>query len=115
MTGRGASLSCCPGSFPNLLANGATGIAVGMATSIPPHNVGEICEALLLLIDNPEIAMAKLVKKNAQALIFRPAASSSSLKDSILQAYTTGRGGFTPARALEKGDARAGDVADRDQ
>src|SRR6201992_3449153 len=43
-----------PSAFPNLLANGSSGIAVGMATSIPPHNVGEICEALKKLIDNPD-------------------------------------------------------------
>src|SRR5215469_15435367 len=42
-----------PGAFPNLLANGSTGIAVGMATSIPPHNAGELCQALIALIDNP--------------------------------------------------------------
>src|SRR5499425_374909 len=42
-----------PGAFPNLLANGAAGIAVGMATSIPPHNAGEVCDALKKLIDNP--------------------------------------------------------------
>src|SRR5215468_7587515 len=42
-----------PGAFPNLLANGATGIAVGMATSIPPHNAAELCDAALFLIDNP--------------------------------------------------------------
>src|SRR5271155_4205923 len=45
-----------PAGFPNLLANGATGIAVGMATSIPPHNVGELCAALLHLIENPTCA-----------------------------------------------------------
>src|SRR5205807_4846144 len=42
-----------PGAFPNLLANGATGIAVGMATSIPPHNLGELCQAVVALIENP--------------------------------------------------------------
>src|ERR671928_2122025 len=50
-----------PGRFPNLLANGAAGIAVGMATSIPPHNVGEICAALLHLIAQPKCATAELV------------------------------------------------------
>eukprot|EP01036_Dinobryon_divergens_P061721 gene61721-biopygen17081 len=43
-----------PGAFPNLLANGAQGIAVGMATSIPPHNAYELCQAALLIIDNPD-------------------------------------------------------------
>src|SRR5882724_11026495 len=50
-----------PARFPNLLANGAAGIAVGMATSIPPHNVGELCAALLHLIDNPACPPADLV------------------------------------------------------
>src|SRR5580692_12076682 len=49
-----------PARFPNLLANGASGIAVGMATSIPPHNVGELCAALLHLIDHPACAVAEL-------------------------------------------------------
>src|SRR3546814_13097894 len=49
-----------PGGFPNLLANGAQGIAVGMATSIPPHNVGEICDALLPVIKAPHAHLATL-------------------------------------------------------
>src|SRR6266481_3166746 len=49
-----------PARFPNLLANGAAGIAVGMATSIPPHNVGELCAALLHLIDNPACPPAEI-------------------------------------------------------
>ena len=51
-----------PGAFPNLLANGAAGIAVGMATSIPPHNVGEVCAAALHLIQNPDATTADLLK-----------------------------------------------------
>src|SRR5689334_22967446 len=54
-----------PAAFPNLLANGATGIAVGMATSIPPHNAGELCEALIALVENPKTqdrTIFKLVK-----------------------------------------------------
>jgi len=50
-----------PAGFPNLLANGASGIAVGMATNIPPHNIIEICNALLALLDNPEISLADLL------------------------------------------------------
>src|SRR6266705_3865013 len=50
-----------PARFPNLLANGAAGIAVGMATSIPPHNAGEICAALLHLIDNPACSPGELI------------------------------------------------------
>src|SRR5579885_2321819 len=51
-----------PGAFPNLLANGAAGIAVGMATSIPPHNAGEICAAAIHLIENPQASVADLLK-----------------------------------------------------
>src|SRR3954447_6149380 len=50
-----------PAGFPNLLANGASGIAVGMATNIPPHNAGELCAALLHLIDNPNCSVQELV------------------------------------------------------
>ena len=52
-----------PANFPNLLANGSEGIAVGMATSIPPHNVSEICDALLYLIKHPQAKIAKLVSR----------------------------------------------------
>jgi DNA gyrase subunit A len=51
-----------PSKFPNLLVNGANGIAVGMATSIPPHNLGEICDALICLIDNPEVSIDELME-----------------------------------------------------
>src|ERR1051326_6691926 len=51
-----------PGAFPNLLANGAAGIAVGMATSIPPHNAAELCDAALFLIDNPKARSRTLLK-----------------------------------------------------
>ena len=51
---RTRSRSVLPGAFPNLLANGSSGIAVGMATSIPPHNAAELCTAARLLIDDPE-------------------------------------------------------------
>src|SRR5690606_34334901 len=51
-----------PGAFPNLLANGSSGIAVGMATSIPPHNVAELCGAALLLIDDPNTPSEQLLE-----------------------------------------------------
>jgi topoisomerase-4 subunit A len=82
-----------PGSFPNLLANGSSGIAVGMATSIPPHNAGELCDALLRLIDEPEVDTAELVRivpgpdfPTGGVLVEPP--------ESVLEAYRTGRGGF---------------------
>ncbi|TIW38287.1 MAG: DNA topoisomerase IV subunit A, partial [Mesorhizobium sp.] len=50
-----------PGAFPNLLANGSSGIAVGMATSIPPHNAAELCDAALHLIENPDAPVTALM------------------------------------------------------
>ena len=82
-----------PAAFPNLLANGATGIAVGMATSIPPHNAGEIADALLHLIKTPNATIAKLVD-----LIPGPDFPTGGVlvetPENILDAYKTGRGGF---------------------
>ena len=52
-----------PAQFPNLLVNGAAGIAVGMATNIPPHNLGEVCRAAVHLIDNPDATTAQLLDK----------------------------------------------------
>ncbi len=82
-----------PGLFPNLLANGATGIAVGMATSIPSHNVAEIIDATLELIDNPHVEPARLMElfhgpdlPTGGVIVDSPAAISA--------AYETGRGSF---------------------
>jgi topoisomerase-4 subunit A len=90
-----------PARFPNLLANGASGIAVGMATSIPPHNAGEICAALLLLIDNPAASVAELV-----ALMPGPDFPTGGIliepADSIRTAYETGRGSFRLRARWEK-------------
>lgn len=82
-----------PGAFPNLLANGSQGIAVGMATSIPPHNAAEVCDAALHLIANPDCTTADLVAHMpgpdfpTGGIIVEPRAS-------ILEAYETGRGAF---------------------
>ncbi len=65
-----------PARFPNLLVNGAGGIAVGMATNIPPHNLGEVIDACMALIDDPALGIDELIKI-VQARISRPAASSS--------------------------------------
>ncbi len=82
-----------PAAFPNLLANGAQGIAVGMATNIPPHNVGEICAALLHLIKHPNARVEKLVE-----FIPGPDLPTGGIliepPESIREAYATGRGGF---------------------
>ena len=82
-----------PASFPNLLANGAQGIAVGMATSIPPHNAAEICDALLHLIKAPNARIDTLVE-----LMPGPDFPTGGLlvedREAIVQAYRTGRGSF---------------------
>ncbi len=80
-----------PAAFPNLLANGATGIAVGMATSIPPHNVGELCLALKYLIRHPEASVADLL-----AFVPGPDFPTGGIVaepyEVIRDAYATGRG-----------------------
>ncbi|HET7412028.1 MAG TPA: DNA topoisomerase IV subunit A, partial [Pararhizobium sp.] len=82
-----------PGAFPNLLANGAAGIAVGMATSIPPHNAAELCDAALHLIKHPNATLEKLVD-----FVPGPDLPTGGIivdgRDQILEAYRTGRGGF---------------------
>ena len=82
-----------PAAFPNLLANGSSGIAVGMATNIPPHNVGQICDALLHLVDTPAATVEALVKK-IQGPDFPTGGVVVEPFESIVSAYTTGRGGF---------------------
>ena len=82
-----------PAAFPNLLANGATGIAVGMATSIPPHNAGELCDALLHLIKYPNARTAKLVEF-VPGPDFPTGGVLVEPSESITEAYATGRGSF---------------------
>jgi topoisomerase-4 subunit A len=90
-----------PSRFPNLLANGAAGIAVGMATSIPPHNAGEICAALLHLIDQPACATAELVA-HMPGPDFPTGGVLVETSESIVEAYTTGRGSFRLRARWEK-------------
>jgi topoisomerase-4 subunit A len=82
-----------PGAFPNLLANGAAGIAVGMATSIPPHNAGEICAAAIHLIAHPEASVADLMV-HMPGPDFPTGGVLVEDADAIRAAYETGRGGF---------------------
>ncbi|MER8866112.1 DNA topoisomerase IV subunit A [Mesorhizobium sp. M0751] len=82
-----------PGAFPNLLANGSSGIAVGMATSIPPHNAAELCDAALHLIDHPDASVTKLMDF-VQGPDFPTGGIIVDSRASILEAYETGRGGF---------------------
>ena len=82
-----------PANFPNLLANGAMGIAVGMATSIPPHNVDEICQALLHLIKTPNARTVTLVDY-IQGPDFPTGGTIVEPRENIIEAYETGRGSF---------------------
>ncbi|MEN2494467.1 MAG: DNA topoisomerase 4 subunit A [Hyphomicrobiaceae bacterium hypho_1] len=82
-----------PSAFPNLLANGSSGIAVGMATNIPPHNVEEICNALLYLIKHPDASLEKIVEY-IPAPDFPTGGIIIESRANIIEAYKTGRGGF---------------------
>ncbi len=82
-----------PANFPNVLANGASGIAVGMATNIPPHNAGELCDAALHLIKFPRATIEKLVEF-VPGPDFPTGGIVVESRDSILEAYNTGRGSF---------------------
>jgi topoisomerase-4 subunit A len=82
-----------PAAFPNLLANGATGIAVGMATSIPPHNAYELCRAARTLISNPDASVAQLLR-SVKGPDFPTGGICVESQESIREAYETGRGGF---------------------
>lgn len=82
-----------PSRFPNILVNGASGIAVGMATSIPPHNLGEVIDGVIKLIDNPDIEIDDLVR-----IIRGPDFPTGAIimgKNSIKEAYRTGKGRIT--------------------
>ncbi|MFN0263419.1 DNA topoisomerase IV subunit A [Tepidamorphus sp. 3E244] len=96
-----------PGGFPNLLANGSQGIAVGMATSIPPHNAAELCDAALLLIENPEATTAELVER-VPGPDFPTGGVIVEPKDQIFEAYETGRGGFRVRAAWHKEETGRG-------
>jgi topoisomerase-4 subunit A len=96
-----------PAAFPNLLANGASGIAVGMATSIPPHNAGELIDACLYLLQRPNCSTADLMERApgpdfpTGGVIVEPASS-------LLDAYETGRGGVRLRCKWEKEDGGRG-------
>ena len=91
--GEGEEPVVLPARFPNLLANGSAGIAVGMATSIPPHNVGELCGALLLLIEEPKAAPEALLQ-HVKGPDFPTGGVLVEGPDAIRLAYATGRGSF---------------------
>jgi len=82
-----------PAAFPNLLANGAQGIAVGMATAIPPHNIAELCDAALYLIEQPN-ARSRTLLKFVPGPDFPTGGVVVDPAETIAEAYTTGRGSF---------------------
>lgn len=96
-----------PAAFPNLLANGSSGIAVGMATNIPPHNVDEVCAAALHLIKHPNATVEKLVD-------FMPGPDFPTggvivdSREQIVEAYKTGRGSFRIRAKWDKEDTGRG-------
>jgi topoisomerase-4 subunit A len=96
-----------PGLFPNLLANGASGIAVGMATNIPPHNAAELIDAAMLLIDQPAAEPAQLLQY-VKGPDFPTGGIVIDSAASIAEAYATGRGGFRVRSRWEKQDEGRG-------
>lgn len=96
-----------PGAFPNLLANGAAGIAVGMATSIPPHNAAEICMAARHLIEFPQATTHDLLDY-MPGPDFPTGGLLIEDQDSIIQSYETGRGSFRTRARWEVEQGRFG-------
>lgn len=96
-----------PAGFPNLLANGSTGIAVGMATSIPPHNAGELIDACLLLLDKPDASVGALMA-HVQGPDFPTGGVIVENRASMLETYSTGRGGIRVRAKWEKEDLGKG-------
>ena len=88
-----------PARFPNLLVNGSQGIAVGMATNIPPHNLGEIIDAAVAVIDDPDVSIKQLMKK-VRGPDF-PTAGLVIGRDGIKEAYETGRGSIKMRARVE--------------
>jgi DNA gyrase subunit A len=98
-----------PSRLPNLLVNGSSGIAVGMATNIPPHNLGEICDALVALIEDPDLALTDLMQY-VKGPDF-PTSGYLCGTEGIRQAYATGRGSLMmrARAAVEEGGKRGKD------
>ncbi|MDD3668779.1 MAG: DNA topoisomerase IV subunit A [Alphaproteobacteria bacterium] len=92
-----------PAAFPNLLANGSSGIAVGMATNIPPHNAGELCDALLHLLKHPNAAVSKLVDF-VRGPDFPTGGLLAESRAAIVKCYETGRGAMRVRARWDKED-----------
>src|SRR5437763_6932160 len=99
-----------PAAFPNLLANGAQGIAVGMATAIPPHNAAELCEAALHLIDRPNTKSRNLLRF-VPGPDFPTGGIVVDSREAIAEAYETGRGSFRVRARWHKEDTGRGTYA----
>lgn len=96
-----------PAAFPNLLANGSSGIAVGMATNIPPHNADELCAALLHLIKHPNASIEKLIDF-VPGPDFPTGGVIVDSREQIIETYKTGRGSFRIRAKWEKEDLGRG-------
>jgi topoisomerase-4 subunit A len=99
-----------PAAFPHLLANGAAGIAVGMATSIPPHNAGELCAAALELVRNPNAGTDQLLR-HIKGPDFPTGGILVESAEAMREAYETGRGGFRVRAKWEVEKGKAGSWA----
>ncbi|WP_374577937.1 DNA topoisomerase IV subunit A [Phenylobacterium sp.] len=96
-----------PAGFPNLLANGSSGIAVGMATSIPPHNAAELIDACLVLLEDPNAETARLME-HVQGPDFPTGGVIVEPRDSLVETYATGRGGVRVRARWSKEDTGRG-------
>ena len=95
-----------PSKFPNLLVNGGMGIAVGMATSLPPHNLGEMCDGITAVIDNPDIRLADIL-----AILPGPDFPTGGTihgRRGIMEAYATGRGRLTVRGKIHHEETKSG-------
>ena len=95
-----------PARLPNLLVNGASGIAVGMATNIPPHNAGEVCSAIARLIDDPDLSIPELMR-SVKGPDF-PTGSAIMGRQGTIDAYTTGKGQIVVRAKAEVEEAKRG-------
>ncbi len=99
-----------PAGYPNLLVNGAGGIAVGMATNIPPHNLGEVIDACCAVIDNPDVTIDELIENHIQAPDF-PTGGVILGRNGVLSAFRTGRGSVVMRGKTSFEEVRKGRMA----
>ena len=105
--GEGDEPIVMPANFPNLLANGASGIAVGMATNIPPHNVSELCDAMLMMLEDDKVEVTDLMKV-VKGPDFPTGGILVEPKENIVEAYKTGRGSFRLRAKWEQEEVKNG-------